>query len=259
MNDALTPARSDYQPVEPVGDYEVPASRFRLKRFLAFLLKYWWIPLATLIVGFMAEVAYVYWKVPTFVSQASMWETVKLRLPEGEYFSEDAEDFIGTQGQLLQSETLRQQALEHLRASTNNTSIVVGKDGEPLPVAIRVTGNAKSSVFVIQAISSNPLFTQIYLDALMGAYLDYKRSVRREISGDTLASISEQMQRTERDLKTEQDALLTFQRTNNLDILEEEATISGSYLAKLKTELSDLQLEARLLNATKNDQDSGSG
>jgi polysaccharide biosynthesis transport protein len=255
MNDALTPAnRPDYQPVEPIGEYEAPASRIRLKRFLIFLLKYWWIPVVTLAIGFMAEAAYVYWKAPTFVSKASMWETVKMSLPGGEFFSEDMGDFLGTQSALLQSETLRQQALARLKATTNNTPIVVGEDGEPLPVDIRVTGNAKSSVFVIQAISSNPLFTQTYLDALMGAYLDYKRNVRKEVSGDTLASISEQVQRSERDLKTEQDALLTFQRTNNLAILEEEAAISGSYLAKLKTELSDLQLEARLLNATKSDQ-----
>jgi len=50
------------------------------------------------------------------------------------------------------------------------------------------------------------------------------------------------MQRWERDLNTEQDALLAFERTNNLAILQEEATVAGSYLTKLKTQLSDLQL-----------------
>ena len=54
----------------------------------------------------------------------------------------------------------------------------------------------------------------------------------QQVSGDTLASISEQMQRWERDLKTEQDALLAFERTNNLAILQEEANVAGSYLTK---------------------------
>ena len=107
-------------------------------------------------------------------------------------------------------------------------------------------------MFNIQATSSNPLFTQTYLNAIMEAYLDYKKNVRQEVSGDTLASISEQMQRWERDLNTEQDALLAFERTNNLAILQEEATVAGSYLTKLKTQLSDLQLEARLLDAATN-------
>ena len=95
--------------------------------------------------------------------------------------------------------------------------------------------NAKSSVFIIQATSSNPLFTRTYLNAIMEAYLDYKKNVRQEVSGDTLASISEQMQRWERDLNTEQDALLAFERTNNLAILQEEANVAGSYLTRLKT------------------------
>jgi capsular exopolysaccharide synthesis family protein len=89
----------------------------------------------------------------------------------------------------------------------------------------------------------------------MNVYLDYKRNIRKVVSGDTLASISEQVQRTDRDLKTEQDILLAFERTNNLAILLQEATVAGGYLATLKTKLSDLQLEDRLLKATALDQD----
>jgi capsular exopolysaccharide synthesis family protein len=229
-----------------------PGTSLRVRRFLTFLPKFWWIPVLTLAICLVMEAAYVYWKQPTFVSNASMWETLKLRLPEGEFFSEDMQNYLGTLSELLQSETLRQQALALLRASTNNAPIVFDKNGEPLGVAIQVSGKPKSSVFNLQATSSNPLFTQTYLNAIMEAYLDYKKNVRQEISGDTLASISEQMQRWERDLNTEQDALLAFQRTNNLAILQEEATVAGSYLTKLKTQLSDLQLEARLLDAATN-------
>ena len=67
------------------------------------------------------------------------------------------------------------------------------------------------------------------------------------------------MFRLERELKTDQEALTAFQRTNNLAILQEEGTISGAYLARLKTELSDLQLESRLLEATATEQESGPG
>jgi succinoglycan biosynthesis transport protein ExoP len=252
----------DLVPSGPEGQYVVagmesppaPASPVKIQRLLVFLLKYWWIPLITLILSLSAGGAYVYFKQPTFVSRASMWETVKLRLPEGSMFSEDVQNFVGTQAELLQSGTLRDQALARLRASSNNL-VAVGKDGEPLPVAIRVNGGAKSSVFVLQATSPNPAYTSAYLDALMDAYLEYKKNVRKVVSGDTLASISEQVQRTERDLKVEQDALLAFQRTNNLAILQQEGTVAGGYLATLKTKLSDLELENRLLQATVTDQE----
>jgi len=258
VNNQLIPVPSqDYQLQGPVDDSLQPAQSHRWRRFLRFLLKFWWIPLATLIIGIGVEAAYVYWKEPTFVSRASMWETLKLRLPEGAMFTEDMQNFLGTQSELLQSGKLREQALARMRSLTNQIEIPRGKDGQPPDVAIRVSGSAKSSVFVIQANSPHPSFTQNYLNALMQAYLDYKKDVRKVVSGDTLASISEQVQRWERDLQVEQDALMAFQRTNNLIILQEEGMIAGNYLAKLKTQLSDLQLEARLLGSAEGDKNAG--
>jgi capsular exopolysaccharide synthesis family protein len=239
----------------PMDDSAAPASSFPIRRLLGFLLKYWWITILTLALGLGAGVAYVLYSPPTFVSKASMWETVKLRLPEGTLFTEDVQTFLGTQTELLQSAPLRDLTLALLRASTNRVTVPLDKDGRPLGVAIRVTGGVKSSVFVIQATSSQADYTGAYLDALMNVYLDYKKNIRKVVSGDTLASISEQVQRTDRDLKTEQDILLAFQRTNNLAILMQEATVAGGYLATLKTKLSDLQLEDRLLKATALDQD----
>jgi capsular exopolysaccharide synthesis family protein len=235
------------------------ASSFWSGRLLSFLLKYWWIPLLTLAFFFAIEVGYAHWKQPTFVSKASMWETVQLRLPEGGVFFEDMQNYVGTLSALLRSDALRQQALALLKASTNTASIAVDKHGERLLVDIRVSAKPKSSVFDIQASSSDPLFTQSYLNAVMEAYLDYKKNARKEVSGDTLASISEQMLRWEQDLNIARDAQLTFERTNDLAILQEEATVAGGYLTKLKTELSDFQFEAKLLGAAQSDTEHGAG
>ena len=110
-------------------------------------------------------------------------------------------------------------------------------------------------MFVVEASSSDPAYTQAYLDSLMNEYLEYKKNVRKVVSGDTLASISEQVLRMERDLKADQDALTTFEQSNNLAILQEEGTIAGGYLARLKTQLSDYNLESQLLEATALEQD----
>ncbi len=253
----------DLQLAGPMDAPGATASSLRLRRFLLFLPKFWWIPALTLAVGIVLEAAYVHWKEPAFVSKATMWETLKLRLPEGGgVFSEDMQNYAGTLSGMLQSKTLQQSALAILRTSTNRASIVMGKDGEPIPVVISVGGNTKNALYGIQATSSNPWFTQTYLDAVMAAYLDYMKTVRAQVSGDTLASLSDQMQHWERELKTEQEVLLAFERTNNLAILQEEANVAGSYLTKLKTQLSDLQLEARLLDAATNNPDlalSGTG
>lgn len=214
--------------------------------------------MVTLTLAIVGEGAYVYWKKPIFVSRASMWETVKMTLPGGGIFSEDMQSFLGTMGELLQSRTLHDQALTRMRTMTNSMDIPVDDHGQPLPVSIRVGGGAKSQVFGIEANSANPAFTQNYLNALMQTYLDYKKNVRKVVSGDTLASISEQVQRWERDLKTEQDALSAYERTNNLTVIQEESAVLGGYLAKLRTQLSDLQMEDRLLNAAETPVNPGS-
>jgi len=188
-----------------------------------------------------------------------MWEMVKLHLPEGSFFAEDAQNFLGTQTELLQSATLRELALARLRASSNNVAIPLGKDREPLPVTIRVAGGTKSSVFTLEATASQAAYTQAYLDALMEVYLEYKKNIRKVVSGDTLASITEEAERRERDLNAEREALLAFQRTNNMAILQQEGTVAGGYLATLKTQLSDFQLQDRLLQAIAADHNPGAG
>lgn len=249
-NGAVPAAGADYQPFAPQDEGAGAGKKFPLHKFVAFLRKFWWVPVVTLAFAAVAAAGYVFWKPPVFVSQARMWETVKLRLPEGTLFSEDVQNFLGTQSDLLQSAALRDLALARLKTTTTNFTIPLGEDGLPLPVKIRVAQAAKSSVFLIEASSSSPAYTRSYLDALMSVYLEYKRNIRKVISGDTLASMSEQVLRLERDLKNEQEALTLFQRSNNLAILQEESTAAGSYLARLKTQLSDLQLENSLLQAT---------
>ncbi|MBI1177178.1 polysaccharide biosynthesis tyrosine autokinase [bacterium] len=230
------------------------AQSLRVRRFLVFLRRYWWIPGLTLLLGLAGEAAYVKYKAPKFVSMSSMVETVKIRLPEGSLFSDDMDNFLGTLSEILQSGTLRDLTLQRLRDMTNAVPIPLGESGQALPVAINVAGSSKGSVFKITAASPGPLYTQQYLNALMAAYLDYKRNIRQLASGNTLASITEQVQRRERDLKADQDALTGFESTNNLAVLEEEVAVAGSYLTKLKTRLSDLQLEARLLDAAQNEE-----
>ena len=122
-------------------------------------------------------------------------------------------------------------------------------------VKLQITQAPKSSVFAIEASCSNPEYAQAFLNALTAEYVEYRRSIRKLVSGDTLSSISEQVLRLERELKTDQDALTAFERTNNLAILQEEGTVAAGYLSRLKTQVSDFKLEAQLLDSTEFDQD----
>ena len=243
--------------MEPMtGSYVAPARKFRREKFFYFLRKFWWLPLVTLTLGIGTAVLIFFNTPPTFVSYGSLWETEKLRLPEGAAFTDDRDNYLGTQTELLRSQKLRELTLNRMRA-LNTNEIVLDKDGTPLSVDIQVNSSTKSSVYTIEARSTNPAYTPAFLNALMLQYLEYRKNTRRAVSSDTLASISEQVQRLERDMKTGQAALTEYERSNNFTALQEESTVEASYLAKLRTELSDYQLESKLLAARQLEADTG--
>jgi capsular exopolysaccharide synthesis family protein len=236
--------------MEPMttGSSTPGAPKFRLQKLLFFLRKFWWIPVLTLALSIGTAITIFFLTPPTFVSVGSMWETEKIQIAGGAAFSEDRENFLGTQAELLRSKMLRNLTLNRMRSVGTNI-IILDENDDPLPVDIRVFSSPKSSVYTIEARSANPAFTPAYLDALMQQYLEYRKNVRREVSGDTLASISEQVQKLGQDMKQGQAALDAYEQSNNFAVLREESTIEASYLAKLKTELSDYQLQMKLLAA----------
>lgn len=254
---ALEPNDEFHQMLDD-NPFNAPAKHGR--RRLVILRRYWWVPVVTLVAAFGGAIGYLRVMPPTFVSEARLWETEKLRLPEGAgaAFSQDAQNYYGTQIELLRSQNTAQGALARLQSSGTN-AIPRGKDGKVLPVELRVTQSPRSTVFVVQASSSDATYTQNFLNALLEEYLAYRKNIRKLVSGDTLASISDQVLRLERDLKASQDALTAFEHTNNLAVLEEESRVAGAYLTRLKTQLSDLQLESQLLQTTAREQAADGG
>lgn len=230
-------------------EYSAPAPTFHIRKLLAVLRKFWWVPVLTLVLFLAAATGYVLWAPPTYVTQASLWETEKLSLPGGELFSQDPQNEAGNQTELIRSGKLRQLTLARLQTTLTN-GIPRGKDGQPLAVTLEVKQAPKSSVFTVEASGSDPGYIQVYLDNLLNQYLEYRKNIRRVVSGDTLASITDQVLSKERDLKADQDALTTFEQSNNLAILQEQGTVAGGYLEKLQTQLSDYHLESQLLEAT---------
>ena len=224
-------------------------SPLKIQRFFRFLRTYWWLPILTTLLLAGGALFYSAWKPPTYTSVARLWETEKLRLPGEAAFTGDASTYYGTQVELLRSVKMQTMAIARLQSSHPN-SIPTGPDNRPLRVKLQITQAPRSSVFAIEAACSDPDYAQAFLDALTTEYVEYRKSIHKLVTGDTLSSISEQVLRLERELKADQDALTAFERTNNLAIVQEEGTVAAGYLARLKTQASDYKLEAQLLDST---------
>jgi succinoglycan biosynthesis transport protein ExoP len=220
-----------------------PAPKFRLKKFLFFLRRFWWIPIITLILALGYSIAHFMSQPPEFVSQASLWQTEKLQLPDGASFAQDEDTYFGNLLTVLQSDPLRQLALQRLAAQGTN-KITYGKDGNPIQVQVNGFQVPKSSIFIVEATSSNPEFTTDFLNALLNVYLDYKKNVRKDVSDDTLASIANQIDILDNDLTNDQKILADYERSNNLVVLRKDNEVGSAYLATLKTKLADYLLES---------------
>ena len=247
--------------MEPMsGSHVAPAPKFRPQKFLFFLRKFWWIPLVTAVLSTGAAIVIFSRTPPIFVSYGRLVETAKLQLPGGAAFSEDSgnsqdrANYLGTQSELLHDERLRDLTTNRLVTFTTNYDILKNIS---IPVDVQVFSSPDSSIYMVEARSVNPAYTPAYLDALMQTYLEYRKNTRREVSADTLNSISEQVQRTERDMKAGEQALTEYEQSNNFAVLQEESTVEASYLVKLKTELSDYQLDIQLLAAKELEADAG--
>jgi polysaccharide biosynthesis transport protein len=227
------------------------ASKFRLHKFWPLLAQYWWVPAGAMLFSILVGGALVLHQPAAFVSMGSIWETMKLQFPEGSLFNENTENLEGTQSDLLRSALIKNRALAKLQAASvsNNVAIPLDSHGRPVPVTVRISQSTKSAVFTLEAIGPQPAYTQAYLEVLMEAYLEYKSEIRKQISGDTLTSIAEQVKLAEQELKTQEGILTEYEQTKNLAILQQEGTVAGGYLTTLKTQLSDLELNERLLES----------
>jgi uncharacterized protein involved in exopolysaccharide biosynthesis len=137
---------------------------------------------------------------------------------------------------------LRQLTLNWIRANDSN-AIIYGDDGEPLEADIQVFSSPKSSVYTIEARSANPAFTSLYLNALMNQYLEYRKNVRLEVSHATLSSISEQVQKVERALKTDEAQLEQYEHSNVFALLKLQGPMAAECMTSLHQQLASLQLE----------------
>jgi succinoglycan biosynthesis transport protein ExoP len=236
----------------------LPVSPGTRPQHLLFVLRQkWWVLLLTVAVAVGGAVTYLKVRPPKYASKAQMWVRGKLRVADIGQYTEDLQNFFGTQIELMQSDKMQERALARFTSANPALSPPKNREGRPITPAISITQVPKSTVFLLESRSTNGLYAQTFLDALMDEFLAYKKEVRSATSGDALASASEQVYKQERELKAEQDKLNQFQRTNNVALLQEQVTGGSAHLAQLNAQLSLLKLELELLDAAALEQNAG--
>lgn len=171
----------------------------------------------------------------------------RIALPEGAVYSEELNNFYGTQSQLMQSAKVRERAaakVETLRPELQACN-----------VSLNISQQQGTSFFVLQAIGDRGDYTQAYLDACMDEYIRFRRELQSMTHDTALTSIAEEVQKLRKDVEAGNEELLEFQKNNDIVFLEEEGNSAGAYLTQLNQRLTTLRSEFQLLSKLTLDQE----
>lgn len=212
----------------------------RWRRYRHILRTRWWV--LVLMVGLSVAVAgwHVFSQPVRFLSKASMMVSGQISLPGSAVYSEEANNFFGTQIALMESQMVRVAAEAALRAKR--------PDLVACPVSISAGQQARASLFLLQAVGDKPEYTQALLDAVMQEYINAKSEMRSQKSETTVSAIAEQLDALEKKIKTGEDELINFQKQNNVNFLQTSGNTAGTYLNGIDKKLADLNTEYQLLN-----------
>ncbi len=213
-----------------------------LHRYRLLLVKRWWVLLLGILLGLAVQGFLLWHAEPAYVSYGRMIMNIKITTSTGTGtgtgFTEEFNNFLGTQQALMKSAKVREKAAERVRSLRPNLT--------PVLVDL-VTGVApKTTIFTLQASGSEPEYTRAYLDACMDEYIALKSEMRASTSDTTLARIMEQLKGLEQDLRKYEDEEIAFKTTNNIAFITEQVSSTATYLVQKNRQLDAARSEYQL-------------
>ncbi len=236
----------DNPPEAPITNVISSFFQTGIYRYSRLLKKYWWILFLCGSAGLFFQAWNALRAEPSYSSVARMIVSGQIAMPNSQSYREEVTNFFGTETRLMESSEVRNRAVARVQAIRPELRIS--------PVAISATQDKGTSIFVLSARGAEPQFTQAILDAVMEEYLAYKRDSRLTKADTARSSIADELTRLDKQLRASRDALIEFQRQNNLPAIEEAGNDAARYLAELKRELAGAQNELKLLDLLDLDQ-----
>lgn len=210
-----------------------------LQRYRNLLLEWWWLLL--LVGGFAVGLRYYLFATtpPSFKSEGLMIVNVKLSLPNGNVYSEDLNNFLGTQAALLQSDTVSNRALFRLQAEKPKL--------RPVPVKLHVTISPKASIFELLATGADAAYVEAWLQGVMEEYIKVKKELVQHTSQSTKTVLQEAIASIGQELQQGKQELAAYGASNNVVFLQDQGNSAAKRLEELTRQRDELQAELRLL------------
>ena len=218
------------------------AGRFfnQLHRYKNLLLTKWWILLLTVGIGLGIQWLLLWHAPPDYQSVGRMIVNVRLSIPNANGYSEELNNFFGTQVALMQSDSVVNRVLLRLQSEK--------PDLNSSPVKLQVNLSPKTSIFNLQAVGGEPHYTQAYLQAVMEEYINLKKELLENASDATKSSMQDELAQMVLELNKSREDLLAYQSNNSVVFLQQNGGNSAAeYLATLTRQLAEDKSESQLI------------
>jgi polysaccharide biosynthesis transport protein len=211
---------------------------YRMKSILS---SYWWILLLCTTVGLAIKALQTREMRDSFESSAQLMIQGQIEISEGDRMREVATNFHDNQLHLMRQPRIRQRALDRVRA------LHPGVDAGWVHLNAQRQGS--TDVFLLTAVGEKPVFTQLFLDQAIEAYLESRRQVRLETSDDVLLSLDEELRELDVNIELTQLEIRRFQETNNTAAVRELSESSKANLTEVTARMEDLKTQLRIMES----------
>jgi len=205
-------------------------------RFKFWTRRYWWIVALTTMAGLGAVDALILFSTPKYISSARMMGNGRVNMPAGDIYDAGLQlaNFYPTQVALMKSPSTLNQAFD--RVATLHPEVTPDTDAK-----IDANLELRAAIFDLQVTSTDPDFAKLLLDAVMDTFLDTKRQLKKRMTGEDEAAITEMITRLDDEIRQDEQNLVDFQKSNSVVGIEEQSTAAANYLVGLTQELARTQ------------------
>ena len=213
----------------------------RLNRLKNLLTTKWWIPTLSIALGLGCQAWQWQGEKPLYSSTGRMIVSIKLSIPEGSVYTEELNNFLGTQAALMQSGVVRNRACARMASAHPDWPVE--------SIQLKVDILPKTTIFLLRGSGAEPRSTEAFVQACMEEYVNLKKEMRSRTSDNTIEGLHEDVMRLKAELSRGEEEMVEFQRTNSVVMLQDQGNTAGHYLTGLNERLASLKSEYELLEA----------
>jgi capsular exopolysaccharide synthesis family protein len=220
------------------------AARFYIQfdHYKRLLWKYGWIPVLAVTAGAGLQWYFIKDAQPQYASVGRMIVGVRIPLPNMTPPIEEVNNFLGTQSELMKSDSIGNRVKQSLQSKRPEL--------HPVPVELEVAISPKASIFNLQAKGAEPAYTQAFLETTMQEYINLKKELFEKATLSTQTSLEAKLKEAGVELEQSHAAVISYRATNDIVIQPAGGNSALDHLSSAQLKLAEAKSDLVSLKIT---------